>query len=309
MKEDFLSIDDVSDEELAWLLDKGKGFALLDYKEIPFSGHVASMIFEKPSLRTKVSFDIACYELGGHTVYLSADEIGLDVREPVEDVGRVLSSWSSLIIARVNSHSTLERLAASSSKPVINALSDYEHPCQAIADMLTIRQNFKSIEGLNIAYIGDANNCALSLGLAAVSQGANFKVISPSDYGFDNPTQQKIIKRSSSHNSSKVEFCVGSSPQSAIEGAEVIYTDVWTSMGQESESLQRKADFQGFQVNEELLKYAEPSAIILHPMPVHYGEEMSQGMLDHVQSRAYQQAANRLYAQKAVISLLMSASY
>ena len=180
MKEDFLSIDDVSNEELAWLLDKGLGYALHKDTETPFSGHVASMIFEKPSLRTKVSFDIACYELGGHTVYLSAQEIGLDVREPVEDVGKVLSSWSSLIIARVNSHSTLERLAKVSTRPVVNALSDYEHPCQAIADMMTIRQNFESMEGLNIAYVGDANNCALSLGLGIGIVVALFGLLSVS---------------------------------------------------------------------------------------------------------------------------------
>ena len=309
MKEDFLSIDDVSNEELAWLLDKGLGYALHKDTETPFSGHVASMIFEKPSLRTKVSFDIACYELGGHTVYLSAQEIGLDVREPVEDVGKVLSSWSSLIIARVNSHSTLERLAKVSTRPVVNALSDYEHPCQAIADMMTIRQNFESMEGLNIAYVGDANNCALSLGLAAVSQGAHYKVISPVDYGFDATTQQKIIERSLSNDHANVEFYTGTSPKNAIQGSNVIYTDVWTSMGQEAESSLRRMAFQGFQVNEELLSCAEPGAIILHPMPVHYGEEMSQGMLEHSQSRAYQQAANRLYAQKAIISLLMLGSF
>ena len=306
MKKNFLSIDDVSDEELTWLVDKSIEFANRSDSTTPFLGKIAAMIFEKPSLRTKVSFDIACYELGGHGIYLSSDEVGLDLREPVEDVAKVLSSWAALIVARVNSHSTLDRLSVSSSIPVINALSDIEHPCQALADILTVKQKFGSIQGLNIAYVGDANNCALSLGLAAVSQGANYKIISPEAYGFSANDQHKILARASGEKNAEVEFYTGTSPKDAIEGSHVIYTDVWTSMGQESETETRKSAFQGFQVNEKLLELADREAIVLHPMPVHYGEEMSLGMLDHSQSRAYQQAENRLHAQKAIITYLMS---
>ena len=307
MKKNFLSIDDVSDEELTWLVDKSIEFANRSDSTTPFLGKIAAMIFEKPSLRTKVSFDIACYELGGHGIYLSSDEVGLDLREPVEDVAKVLSSWAALIIARVNSHRTLDRLAVSSSVPVINALSDMEHPCQALADILTIKQEFGSIQGLNIAYVGDANNCALSLGLAAVSQGANYRIISPEAYGFNTSDSQKILtRRVAAQKNALVEFYSGVSPMDAIWGSHVIYTDVWTSMGQESETEIRKSAFQGFQVNEKLLELADQDAIVLHPMPVHYGEEMSLGMLDHSQSRAYQQAENRLHAQKAIITYLMS---
>lgn len=297
---DFLSIDDVSNTELAWLLEQGDAYSKRGVSGQPLSGHSVAMLFQKPSLRTKVSFDIAVYELGGHAVYLGADEVGLDTREPVEDVGRVLERWASVIVARVMAHSTLDRLAASSSVPVVNALSDVEHPCQAVADLLTVRQRKGRVEGLKVAYVGDANNCALSLGLGAVALGASFSIASPEGYGFTDADASKLRARANG-----ADVALTQAPDEAAGGADVIYTDVWTSMGQESESAQRRAAFQGFQVDERLVSLANPGALLMHPMPVHYGEEMAAGMLDHPQSAAYDEAENRLHAQKAVLRLLV----
>ena len=305
MATDFLSMDCVSNDELEWLLEAGRSYADRAYVDrdrssLPLQGRTVAMIFEKPSLRTKVSFDIAAYELGGHAVYLGADEVGLDKREPVEDVGRVLERWASVIVARVMAHSTLERLAASASVPVINALSDVEHPCQAVADLLTVRQHKGRVAGLKVAYVGDANNCALSLGLGALALGADFAIASPDGYAFSDADAAKMRARGNG------ELTLTGDPDEAASQADVVYTDVWTSMGQEEESAERRRAFQGFQVNERLMSLANPGALIMHPMPVHYGEEMEQGMLNHPQSVAYDEAENRLHAQKAVLRLLVA---
>ena len=305
MATDFLSMDCVSNDELEWLLEAGRSYADRAYVDrdrssLPLQGRAVAMIFEKPSLRTKVSFDIAAYELGGHAVYLGADEVGLDKREPVEDVGRVLERWASVIVARVMAHSTLERLAASASVPVINALSDVEHPCQAVADLLTVRQHKGRVAGLKVAYVGDANNCALSLGLGALALGADFAIASPDGYAFSDADAAKMRARGNG------ELTLTGDPDEAASQADVVYTDVWTSMGQEEESAERRRAFQGFQVNERLMSLANPGALIMHPMPVHYGEEMAQGMLNHPQSVAYDEAENRLHAQKAVLRLLVA---
>ena len=302
MATDFLSIDDVTNDELAWLLDTGNAYASQrEGGPQPLRGRTVAMLFEKPSLRTKVSFDIAAYELGGHAVYLGADEVGLDTREPVEDVARVLERWASVIVARVMAHSTLERFAANASVPVVNALSDVEHPCQAAADLLTIRQHKGRVEGMKVAYVGDANNCALSLGLGALALGADFAVASPDGYAFPGADAARLRARSTGG-----ALTLTADPGEAADGADVLYTDVWTSMGQEAETAQRREAFQGFQVNERLLARANPGALVMHPMPVHYGEEMEPGMLEHPQSVAYAQAGNRLHAQKAVLRLLVA---
>ena len=300
MATDFLSIADVAPDELAWLLDAGRAYAARRIGgSQPLRGRVVVMLFEKPSLRTKVSFDVAVHELGGHAVYLAGEEVGLDVREPVEDAARVLERWASAIVARVTAHSTLERLAAASSVPVINALSDVEHPCQAAADLLTIRQRKGRVEGLKIAYIGDANNCARSLGLGALALGADFAVASPAGYAFSGEDAARL--RAAANGG---VLTLADDPNEAVDAADVLYTDVWTSMGQEAEAAERREAFAGFQVNENLVALANPGALVMHPMPVHYGEEMPPGMLEHPQSAAFDQAENRLHAQKAVLRLL-----
>jgi ornithine carbamoyltransferase len=221
----------------------------------------------------------------------------MDGREPIEDIAAVLEQWVSLIVARVNHHSSLERLADRASVPVINALSDLEHPCQALADMQTVRSKLGQLEGLKIAYVGAANNCALSLGLACAATGGQFAIASPVGYALQGAEVASIAGRGSAP-------LLTNDPREAVDGANVVYTDAWTSMGEEAEADQRTADFQGFQVNAELLTHAKATALLMHPMPVHYGEEMPAGMLEHPQSVAYLQAGNRLHAQKAVLRLL-----
>ncbi len=328
---DFISIDDVTSEELAWLVGLSQsvsGKDIMDAQRLsvdterpllrqgaPNVRQMVAMLFEKPSLRTKVSFDIAVHELGGRAIYLGPDEVGLDTREPVEDVARVLDRWCAVIIARVMRHSTLERLAEAASAPIVNALSDVEHPCQAIADLRTINQRKNHVDRLKIAYIGDANNCALSLGLGAAALGARFVCASPKGYGFSETDAARLRARAASSNEEARSQHAGrreatahvhltQSPVEAATEADVLYTDVWTSMGQEAESSLRRQAFQGYQIDERLVSLAKPGALLMHPMPVHYGEEMAPGMLEHPQSVAYDQAENRLHAQKAVLRLL-----
>ena len=293
----FLSINDITGDELTMLLDWGDAYRAGQDTGRPLEGRSVAMLFEKPSLRTRVSFDIGVHELGGHPIYLGKTEIDMDGREPVEDIAAVLEQWVSLIVARVNRHRSLERLADRASVPVINALSEVEHPCQALADMQTVRSKLGHLEGLKIAYVGAANNCALSLGLACAATGGQFAIASPKGYAFQDAEVASIASRGSAPK-------LTNDPREAVDGADVVYTDAWTSMGEEAEAVQRKADFQGFQVDAELLAHAKPTALLMHPMPVHYGEEMPAGMLEHPQSVAYLQAGNRLHAQKAVLRLL-----
>ena len=298
MTSHFLSVSDLSDAELHGVLDAADAFRAGADQAKPLAGKTVAMLFEKPSLRTKVSFDVAVYELGGHAVLLSGDDVGLDVREPAEDVARVLSRWVAVIVARVFDHRTLERLAAASSVPVVNALSDVEHPAQALADLLTVRQRHGRLEGVQVAYVGDANNCALSLALGCAATGASFAIASPEGYGFDPGRVAAIEARGGTLRTT-------AEPKEAVEGADVVYTDVWTSMGQEGEAKARREAFDGFGVDEALLARAKPGAILMHPMPAHYGEEVPAGMLEHPQSAAFDQAENRLHAQKALLRLLV----
>ena len=298
MTSHFLSMNDLSDAELRGVLDAADAFRAGADSAKPLAGKTVALLFEKPSLRTKVSFDVAVYELGGHAVFLSREEVGLDSREPAEDVARVLSRWVALIVARVFDHRVLERLAAASSVPVVNGLSDVEHPAQALADLLTVRQHHGRLDGVRVAYVGDANNCALSLALGCAATGASFAIASPEGYGFD-PERIKAIEARGGTLKTTVE------PRDAVEGSDVVYTDVWTSMGQEDETKARREAFDGFVVDEALLARANPGAILMHPMPAHYGDEVPAGMLEHPQSAAFDQAENRLHVQKALLRLLV----
>ena len=295
---DFLSINDINNDQLKALLEIANDYHRGAYNDHPLSGESIALIFEKPSLRTFVSFDVGIYEMGGHPIYLKGEDIGLDVREPVEDVARVLERWCSVIVARVFSHRTLTRLAAISKKPVINALSDLEHPCQALADLLTIKQHKKKLGGIVVAYIGDANNVARSLSLACSGVGAHFKIASPSGYGF---SQEWIDLVNSRYQGSGLEIESFRDPLSAVSDADIVYTDVWTSMGQEDERRNRIQAFEGYQVNPDLLSKAKPDVLLMHDMPAHYGEEIPEGMLDDPRSIAFDQAENRLHAQKAIL--------
>ena len=300
-KRDFLSITDLSPQEVTGIIqraEKLKG----GIQDKPLAGKSVAMLFEKPSLRTKVSFDVAVHQMGGHPIYLGRDEVGLGGRESVGDVARVLSRYVNIVVARTNSHQTLEELAACASIPVVNALSDVEHPCQALGDMLTMNEHMDRLAGLRIAYIGDGNNVAASLALAAASVGASCVIASPP--GYELPSEMVRRARALAAGSSVVIDQV-TRPEEAVEGADVVYTDVWVSMGQEAETEKRLKEFQGYQVSPDLMELAKPGAIFMHPLPAHRGEEVSEDMLDYPKSVVFDQAENRLHAQKAILEMLV----
>jgi len=299
---DLLSIVDITAEEVRYLIDRAYELKREVVSPI-LTGKSIALIFEKPSLRTRVSFDVAINELGGNAVYLGGQEVGIGSREPVRDIAKVLSGYVSAIIARTFSHDTLDELAAAASIPVINALSDYEHPCQALADLLTIYEKKGRLDGVKIAFIGDGNNVANSLAFAALSVGASFTISSPLGYGLSPKVLEQCNRLSSLGGGS---FNLATNPNQAVNGADVVYTDVWTSMGQEKEASVRRKEFAAYQVNEDMLSRASETAIFMHPLPAHPGEEVSAGLLDDPRSVVFDQAENRLHAQKAILVEILS---
>lgn len=299
---DLLSISDLTREDILSLISETVEMKSTDRWSSLLDRKTLALIFEKPSLRTRVSFEVAMHQLGGHTIYLSPAEVGMGKREPVSDVARVLSRYVDVIAARTFSHQTVEALAKYSPVPVINALSDFEHPCQALADLLTIYEKKRTLKGINIAYIGDGNNVANSLMLAAVLTGANFRIASPAGYKL----QDSVLKIAQGYaaDSGAEIFCTGE-PGLAATNADVLYTDVWTSMGQESEAEERKKAFAGFQINRKLLSLAAENAIIMHPLPAHYGEEITEDMTDNPQSVLFDQAENRMHIQKTLLARVL----
>lgn len=295
---DLLSVADLSAAETERLITKA---VEMKHQVAPQSlrDKVLALLFEKPSLRTRVSFEVAIHQLGGYSLYLSPDEVGLDKREPVSDVAQVLSRYVDGIIARTFSHQTLQTLAHCSSVPVINALSDLEHPCQALADMVTIYEKKGKLRGLALAFIGDGNNVAHSLLLAASLTGINFQIASPSGYVVKEEILQ-TAKGFAAHSGSQI--ILTGEPREAVEDADVVYTDVWTSMGQEVEAERRRSAFAGYQVDAHLLSLAKKDVIFMHPMPAHHGEEVAVGLLDSPCSVAFDQAENRLHLQKALLA-------
>ncbi len=307
-KRDFLSITDLTPDETRRLTERAAALKAAPAGAVqPLAGKRVALLFEKPSLRTRVSFQIGIAELGGFGMYLSPDEVGLGRREPVSDVARVLSGYVDCVVARVNSHRSLVALAEYGSIPVINALSDWEHPCQTMADLLTIAETHGSTDGLNLAYIGDGNNVARSLCLGATAVGINFAIASPHGYQLEEPTLDAASARGARNDGGpKPTVHPLVRPSDAVTDANVVYTDVWTSMGDEAETAERIRAFQGYTVDDALMAQAAPNACFMHDMPAHYGEEVAEGMLEHPQSVAYQQAHNRLHAQKAVLEFLLA---
>ena len=298
---DLLSVSDLSSEDIHLLISDAVDMKARGWLS-SLSEKVLALIFEKPSLRTRVSFEVAMRQLGGHTIYLSPAEVGLGRRESVSDVARVLSRYVDAIVARTFSHQTLEILASYSSVPVINALSDLEHPCQALADLLTIYEKKGELDGLTLAFIGDGNNVAHSLLLAASLMGMNFRIASPAGYR----VQQGILALAQGYaTGSGAEIFCTEAPHLAVSRADVVYTDVWTSMGQEAEAEERRQVFAGYQVNSELLSLAKEDAILMHPLPAHYGEEVADGILDSLQSVVFDQAENRMHLQKALLGQML----
>ena len=301
----FISLTDYSSTELLSILE----LALQLKKERNeggnkplFAGKVLAMVFQKPSLRTRVSFDMAMRHLGGDAIYLSPAEIGLGKRESIADVSRVLSGYVDAVMARVFEHEHILELAKYSSVPLINGLSDFNHPCQAMADMLTILESFNKLKDLCLAFIGDGNNVAVSLAFACAKLGMHFTIASPK--GYDIP--QAVIKEAED-----LAATTGSNvqqtrdPIAAVQGADVIYTDTWTSMGQEDEAQKRREVFAPYQVNEKLVASATKDAIVMHCLPAHRGEEITDEVADGPHSVLFQQAENRLHAQKAILVKLL----
>ena len=298
----FLSITDLSAEEIEGVVDRA-----IDMKaggpSNALAGKSLVLLFEKPSLRTRASFDVGIHQLGGYCLYMGGQEVGLGVREPVSDVVKVLSRYIDCVIARVNAHSSLEELARHASVPVINALSDWEHPCQTIADLQTMREAKGRLRGLTVAFVGDGNNVARSLALGVSSVGGSFVIASPEGYHLDTVTLDAAGQLAARMDAPAPRTTPD--PQDAVSNADVVYTDVWISMGDETERGARIKAFEGFTVDPDLLSLAKEDAIFMHDMPAHYGEEVTAGMLDHPRSVAFDQAENRLHAQKALMEYLL----
>lgn len=302
---DFISINSCSTEELESLLNQSIELKRL-YKDgsrdLCLTGKTLVMIFEKPSLRTRISFQVAMSDLGGNPIYVKPEDIGglIGKREPTKDMARVLNGYANGIMARTFKHSSIIELADYAEIPVINALSDWSHPCQAMADMLTIIEHCGELAGKKLAYIGDGNNVARSLAFACAKLGMKMVIASPASYELDADSIQRtneIADRTVSQTNDPFE---------AVKGADVIYTDTWVSMGQEEEKQKRIADFDGFQINGDLLKAAPANAKIMHCLPAYRGLEISDEAAESANSIIFDQAENRLHFQRALLKKLLS---
>ena len=290
----FLDVDDLEPSELARILN----LATDPNPPQVLAGKGAALLFEKPSARTRSATEMAVVQLGGHALYITGAEVGLDERESVEDVTRTLACYNAVIGARVFAHSTVERMAAAGAVPIVNLLSDHAHPTQAVADLLTVRAALGHLEGLALAYVGDANNVARSLAYAAGLSGMAVRIASPEGYGFS----ESALRRMRGRGCEPVQV---TNPVQAVRGAHVVYTDVWASMGQEQEADKRREDFAGFTVNRALMARAASDALFLHCLPAHRGEEVEAAVIDGPQSRVWLQAANRMHAARGLLLWLM----
>ena len=297
----FTRVADWNSEELLEVLDladelKGLQQAREEHQLLP--GRTLGMIFQKPSTRTRVSFEVGIYQLGGTGLYLSAGDLQLGRGETIKDTAVVLSRYLDAIMIRTFAQSDVEELAANASIPVINGLTDSSHPCQALADVMTIRERFGRLEGLKVVYLGDGNNVCASLMVACARLGMEFVAATPAAY---RPDEEAVrIARDAGGNVDLVD-----DPRAAVEGADVLYTDVWTSMGQEEERQRRLQDLAGFGIDAALVKEAGEDAIVLHCLPAHYGEEITEEVLYGPASAVWDQAENRLHAQKALMALVI----
>lgn len=302
-----LSISDLSRDEAHFLMAeaarlKAELAERPDRQREALRGKTLALVFEKPSLRTRTSFEVGMFQLGGHAVNLGPQDIGLGQRESVADVARVLGRMCDGIMARVFKHETVVEIARWAGVPVINGLCDREHPCQALADLLTLREH-KGLEGRKMAYVGDGNNVCHSLILLCAKLGVSFSCATPANY---EPDANIVAQAQEDARASGATLQILTDPREATVNADAVYTDVWTSMGQEAENAARQAVFPPFQLNTALLAHARPDAIVLHDLPAHRGEEITAEVIDGPQSRVFEQAENRLHAQKAVLTWLFN---
>jgi ornithine carbamoyltransferase len=296
---DFLEVDDLSPAELTKVLDRAVAWkAAPELVERVLSGQGVALVFEKPSARTRASTEMAVVGLGGHPIYIRPDEVGFDVRESVEDIARTLTSYCSVLAARVFDHQTLYRMADAVDVPVVNLLSDRSHPCQAVADVLTLRERLGSLDGRRIVFVGDGNNVATSLAFAAALTGMELVVASPPGYELDDD----IVDRA--RNAGGVVDVVND-PFDAVKNTDAVYTDVWTSMGDEDQADVRREAFAAYQVNEELMEASGKDALFMHCLPAHRGEEVTTAVLESRLSVVWEQAANRMHAARALLPQLL----
>lgn len=291
----FLEIDDLSADHITAVLDLSEQSSLPRVLE----GLGVALVFEKPSARTRNATEMAVVQLGGHPVTMRGDEVGFDQRETAEDIARTLSCYHALIAARVFDHTVLERMMPAATVPVINLLSDRAHPMQALADLLTIRQEFGALAGRTLAYVGDGNNVCRSLALGAAMCGMKVRVASPAGYGLSDVDLDRVRQFG--------DIELTDRPPAAVAGADVVYTDVWVSMGQEGQRAERLRGFEGFTINAALMRAAAPCAIFLHCLPAKRGYEVSDDVIDAPYSRVWRQAANRMHSARGLIAHLFGA--
>jgi ornithine carbamoyltransferase len=299
----FLSIIDVPADDLTRLLSEAARLKAAKARGVPtnsLAGKVVALIFEKPSMRTRVSFEAGVAQLGGSAMFLPGNEVGLGWRESLADFARTMSRYVDAMVLRVFQHHTVEETARHATVPVVNGLSDLSHPCQALADLLTIREQFGEIAGRTVAFVGDGNNVARSLAVGCGKLGATFVLGCPVGYGFDDRFRRVYREKVAAAPPAEVN-----DPAAAVRGADVVYTDVWASMGQEAEREERLKRFAAFQVNAELLGKAAPHCKVLHCLPAHRGEEITDEVVDGPQSVVFDQAENRLHTQKAILEWLV----
>ena len=299
MKKDFLTIKDLSAEDIEYIFELAQHLkAGIGNFEKPLTGKSVGLIFQKPSNRTRLSFEVGVYQLGGNAIYLGPDDIQLGARESIKDIARVQSRYLDGIVARTFSHKDLTSLAKYSSVPVINGLSDLLHPCQAISDFFTMKERFGKLSGITIAYIGDGNNVLNSLMYLAAITGATLKYSTPAGY---EPKKEVVEDTQKLSESTRPGIVYCKSPDEAVKSADAVYTDVWTSMGQEEERKKRLEDFKDYQVDEKLMSKAKKEAVFMHCLPAHRGEEVSAAVIDGANSIIVDQAENRLHVQKAIL--------
>ena len=296
-KRDFLQIPDLTAEEILELFELARRMKSGAYRDRPLAGKTLAMVFTKSSTRTRVSFEVGTYQLGGHALFLSSRDLQLGRGEPIRDTARVLSRYVDGIMIRTFAHAEVEELARHATVPVINGLTDLLHPCQILADLMTVREEFGSLDGRIVAWIGDGNNVANSWLHAAGVLGFELRLACPEGYEPD----RDIFERAKGH----AAVSIHEDPEEAVRGAHVVNTDVWASMGQEEETDARKLAFKGFVVDAGLMRYAASDAIFLHCLPAHRGEEVTDEVIEGPQSRVFDEAENRLHVQKALLARLM----
>jgi ornithine carbamoyltransferase len=305
MKKDLLKMDDLSKEEILDILNLADQLKYEHKHGIPhelLKGKSLGMIFEKSSTRTRVSFEVGMYQLGGNALFLSSRDLQLGRGEPIEDTSRTLSRFLQGIVIRAYSQDEIEGLAKYASVPIINGLTDLEHPCQVLADLMTIREYKNILEGLNIAFIGDGNNMAHSIIIGALKVGMNLNIACPINYM---PKEEYIKRGKELAKLNNKIFNITNSPIDAVKNADIVFTDVWTSMGHETEEKERKMAFKDFQVNKELMSYTKENALVLHCLPAHRGEEITSDILEEHSTEIFDETENRLHVQKAILVKLL----